>query len=238
MSSFEDCQGWKQRETQETPVRSQSTDVPPPRNRTPQGGRESSIERSLAKVREAHQKAQAMAAALEEEIEWLSCPLIRSQPEVWAHSKSRDHCGCRSRGQKRRHWQVWPEDCHAPYFEYHPSRRNLESKGEAAATEDPNLEEPLKLVLEVTCFLRGLAENSKEEDEKVPSPEPPVKEFHKWVMWKADACKMPSWWRELIAVPDIEDCEKLAWEVWASFWLPRRANKLHKVENYHQTAHH
>ena len=59
------------------------------------------MERSLAKVREAHQKALAMAAALKEEIEQLSCPLIRSQPEVWAHSKNRDCHVCRSRGQKR-----------------------------------------------------------------------------------------------------------------------------------------
>ena len=47
---------------------------------------------------------------------------------------------------------------------------NLESEGEVAATEDPNLEEPPELGQEVTCFLRGLAENSKEVDEKAPSP--------------------------------------------------------------------
>ena len=174
-----------------------------------------------------------MVAILEEEIEWLSCPLVRSQPEVWACSKSRDHHACRSRGQKRRQCQVLPEDCLAPYFEYHPSRRNLESGREAAATKDPNLDEPLELGPEVTCFLRWSAENS-EEEEKAPPPKPPVKEFCKWVTWKAEACEMPSWWRELMAVPEIEDCEKLAREVWASFWLPIRASKLHKAENYHQ----
>ena len=31
-----------------------------------------------------------MVAALEEEIEWLSCPLARSQPELRTHSRSRD----------------------------------------------------------------------------------------------------------------------------------------------------
>ena len=40
------------------------------------------MERSLANVREAHQKALAMAAALEEEIEQLSCLLVRSWTEV------------------------------------------------------------------------------------------------------------------------------------------------------------
>ena len=58
------------------------------------------MERSLAKVREAHQKALVMAAALEEEIEQLTHPLIRSQSEVWAHSKSRDCCVHRSRGRR------------------------------------------------------------------------------------------------------------------------------------------
>ena len=86
---------------------------------------------------------------------------------------------------------------------------------------------------EVTCFLRGSAENS-EEDEEVPSPKPPVKEFHRWVMWKAEACEMPSWWQELMAVSGIEDREKLAQEVQASFWLPKRASELHEVENYLQ----
>ena len=127
--------------------------------------------------------------------------------------------------------EVQPEDCPAPY---HPSRKNSESDKEAVATEDPDLEVPLELGPEVTCFLRGSAENSEEEDEKVPSPKPPVKEFCRWVTWKAEACKMPSWWRELISVPEVEDHERLAQEVQASFQLPRRASKLHKVENYHQ----
>ena len=48
--------------------------------------------------------------------------------------------------------QVQPEDCHAPYFEYHPSWRSLDSKGDTTATEDLNLEEPPELGLEVTCL--------------------------------------------------------------------------------------
>ena len=79
------------------------------------------------------------------------------------------------------------------------------------------MEEPLELGLEVTCFLRGLAENLEKEDKKMPSPEPPVEEIGKWVMWKTEAYEMPSWWRELMMVPGVEDHEKLALEVWASF---------------------
>ena len=125
---------------------------------------------------------------------------------------------------------MWPEDHPTPY---QPSRKNSESSEEVAATKDPDLEEPQELGLEVTCFLRGSIENSEEEEKKVP-PKPPVKEFCRWVTWKAETCKMPSCWRELVAVPELEDQERLAWEVQASFQLPRRASELHKVEDYHQ----
>ena len=76
-------------ETSGTTLRPQPADAPPPKSRTP-GRRETSIERSLATVREAHQKALAVAAALEGEIERLSHPLLQSQPEVRVRSKSRD----------------------------------------------------------------------------------------------------------------------------------------------------
>ena len=123
-----------------------------------------------------------------------------------------------------------------PLLQIAPLQKNSESGREAVAAKDPNLEEPLELGPEVTCFLRGLAENSEEEEEKVPSPKPPVKELHKWVTWKAKACKTPSWWKELMPVPEVQDSKKLAQEVQALFWLPKRVSKLHKMENYHQAA--
>ena len=81
-------QKWQQGLSQQTPN---------PQQPNPREG-ESSIERSLANVKEAHQKALVTVAALEEEIEQLSCPLIRSQPEVKTHSRSRDHQIHGSRG--------------------------------------------------------------------------------------------------------------------------------------------
>ena len=72
---------------------------------------------------------------------------------------------------------MWPEDCHTPYFKYHPSWRSLESQGDAVATEDLNLVEPPELGLEVTCFLQGSAESLEEENMKAPSPKPPIEEL-------------------------------------------------------------
>ena len=219
VSSFKDCQGQKEEETSGTTVRPW-----PPRSRTPgRGRRETLVERSLATMREAHQKALAMAAALKGEIERLSFPLPQNWLGARVRSKSRD---CQVHGateQKRRHHWVQLGGCPTPY---HPSRKSPESSEGAATTEDLDLGEPLKMEPEVACFLRGSMENSEEEDEKVP-PEPPVEEFHWWLPWKAETCEMPSWWRKLVAVPEVGDHEKLAQEVQASFQLPRRMSELY-----------
>ena len=85
-----------------------------------------------------------------------------------------------------------PESCPVLYFKYNPSRRNSESGREVMATEDPDLEEPPELEPGVTSFLRGLAENSEEEEE-APHPELPVQELCKWVMVESQKCETPDW---------------------------------------------
>ena len=136
------------------------------RNKIPQEGEEGHLqEKNLTKAREAHQKALVTEAALEEEIEWLSWPIIRGHLEAQAHSRSWDHCRQRPRGWKRRHCHVQPEDCHAPYFEYHPPWRGLELKEDEEASEEFDLETLPRLGLEVNCFLWGPAESSEEEED-------------------------------------------------------------------------
>ena len=75
VASLEDCQGWVRGEMPQATGEFNPTEVWSTRSRTPRRGRrDASVERSLAKAREAHQKALATVAALEEEIEWLSFP--------------------------------------------------------------------------------------------------------------------------------------------------------------------
>ena len=70
VSSFNDHQGQRQRRTLETMAWYWSTSIQPPKNCTLKRERkESSVKRSLANVRNAHQKALATAVALEKEIE-------------------------------------------------------------------------------------------------------------------------------------------------------------------------
>ena len=84
---------------------------------------------------------------------------------------------------------------------------------------DFNLEALLELGPEVDCFLQRPAESLEEEDRRMSSPEPPVEELESWVIWRAWMHDTPGWWQELSEVPGVDDHEKLAREVWASFQL-------------------
>ena len=167
------------------------------------GRRHASVERSLAQAREAHQKALAMAAALEEEIEQLSCPLIRSQSEVRAHSRSRIDVDA-DPGDKR----GGTTRC-GLRIAMLPTLSTTLPKGVQSLKE---MQQPLRISIwrelpelgpKVTSFLQGSAESLGEETMKVPSPKPPIEELQKWVTWKAQAYETPSWWQELTVVPVV-----------------------------------
>ena len=107
----------------------------------------------------------------------------------------------------------------------HPTGPKTGSSEEGATGKGSDLEEPLELGQAVASFLRGLLEPSEDEGNRMP-PEPVVLEFSQWVPWKAEKCKTPDWWSELLAVLGMEDCRKLAREVWASFQLPQQMQEL------------
>ena len=188
------------------------------------GRKDDSVERSLAMVCEAHQKELAMVATLEEEIERLSCTRNHSQSR--ARSKSRDHQWQSREGWKKRHCQVQFEDQPAPSHSAEP-KTQLGEEGSNGRGSD--LEELPELKPTVASFLRGLPETSEDEDKMMPL-EPTVLEFSQWVPWKAKRCETPEWWTKLSTVPGIEDCRKLAREVWASLGLPQQMWELGSKE--------
>ena len=105
LSSLEDHQWQEGEKASAATVRLHLEDPYPSRGGAPhKGKRDSSAERSLATIHEAHQKVLAMAATLEEEIESLSH--TQNCPEVRVRSKSRECQGCSREEQKRRHCQV------------------------------------------------------------------------------------------------------------------------------------
>ena len=91
-----------------------------------------------------------------------------------------------------------------PYFKYHLSWRVSESKEDEEAPEDVNLEDLPELRPEVNCFFWGPVESSEEENMRMPSPKPPIKELEKWVTWRTWTYETPSWWQEVVMVPGVE----------------------------------
>ena len=225
VSSFKGCQGWKKERTPGATARPQSFNAWPSKGRATRK-RETSIEKSLAPIREAHQKALAAAAALKGEIERLSHPLPQSWLEVRVRLKSR---GCWMQGAtecKRRHCQVWFTDNPAPC---QPPWESPESEEGEATDNDLELGEPPELEPGVTSFLRGSMEGSEEEGSP---PELPVWELHEWVMWKAEMTETPDWWRELLAVPGVPNGKRLVQKIWALFSHPQRASEVEKMKDH------
>ena len=69
---------------------------------------------------------------------------------------------------------------------------------------------PLELGPDVDCFLQELANKSREDGESDSSLAPPVEEYERWVVRRARAVDMPSWWHELVGIPEVNDFQELA----------------------------
>ena len=104
----------------------------------------------------------------------------------------------------------------------------MASGGMGSEGGDSDLGEPPQLQAEVASFLQGSSKMPGEEDEEM-LPEPPISQSTEWVQWKAEKCDVPDWWMELSTVP-LEDTGRLAWEVRASFQLPRCMHELDPKE--------
>ena len=151
-------------------------DIQPSRSKTPRRGRRgTSAERDLAKVREAHQRALATAAAWEEKIERLSQSNTWGQLDTCAHSQSHDCWRRRSSRWSRRHYRAWPEESHASFFEYSPPQWGPGS-GEDVEVKllllDFNLEPLPELGPEVDHFLQEMAGSSEEDNGNMSSQNP------------------------------------------------------------------
>ena len=57
-------------------------------------------------------------------------------------------------------------------------------------------------------------------ERKEPVTKPTVKDLEAWLEHQVGQLGTPTWWRELKAVPDIEDTCKFARNIRASFYVP------------------
>ena len=104
-----------------------------------------------------------------------------------------------------------------------PSGKEESDGGEA------DLGELLELKPAVASFLWGSPETLDDKGKMMP-PEPAVSDSAEWVMWKAERCNTPNWWMELSTVPGVDDTQKLARQVRASFRLPHQLQELDAEE--------
>ena len=116
---------------------------------------------------------------------------------------------------------------------YHLPRDSLESGEGKWTPEDSDLGEPPELGAK--GYLLSLEDQQESSEEEGPPPELPLGEFCEWVTWKAKITETPDWWRELLAVPGVPNCKRLAQKVWASFSHPKRASEV-KEAKYHCQA--
>ena len=147
--------------------------------RPPGGGGGASPLRDIAETREAHQRAIATIATLEEKIERLSQSVTRGWLDACAYSWSCDCQKRRSWGQSRRHCRALPQDSPACSPEHsHPwwGPGAWEDKG-AETPFDPGL--PPELGPDVNHFLQELASSAREDSRHNSSPEPPVYEYER-----------------------------------------------------------
>ena len=181
---------------------------------------EDSIDRSIARVCKAYWKALLMAATLEEEIERLCRKKAHSSPE-W---RQRDSYGSEERSRKRR--------CRASFGSQPTTSWSADpgmlSSRTGSEDRDSDLGDLPQLQAEVASFLQCSSKTAEEDSEGI-SPESPVSQPTEWVWWKAERCDIPDWYAELSTVP-LEDTEKLAQQVRASFKLPKCMHELNPKE--------
>ena len=165
----------------------------------------SSLDQSLARVREVHQQALSTEATLEAEIERLH--RLRVCP---TESRHRSRTRREPERKKRWHWVSFT----TPLISGQSTKPDLLQGKTGSGSGDSDLGDPPKLKVEVASFLQG---SSGKED---PPLEPPMSQPIDWVRWRAEECNLPTWWRELTAVQG-EDTKTLAREVRASFQFPQ-----------------
>ena len=175
--------------------------------------RDTSTNRDLAKVREAHQRTLAAAATLEERIERLSHSTTRGQQDASTHSWSCDCQRRRSQEQNWRHHRALQEDgpVHSPAHsppQWGPG--TLENKETELPFWEFDLGTPPEFGPEVNCFLQEPASKSREDSKSDSSLEAPAEEHERWVTWRGWALNTPSWWQELVKILEVEDFQELA----------------------------
>ena len=164
--------------------------------------RRDSYEVTLWEIRAAHQRVLETAKVLRSDIERLSWG-VREATQTHSWSHSRRCSGSHNRSHL--------QGCSLDRLPRSPSRSWL---GRRVTFREPEVE---------------LGPVGGGED--YPS-EPSILDVKLWLDWQAWQIGMPCEWRELRAIPGVEDPLKLAWKIWASFLIPKIGGKVFLGQDY------
>ena len=81
-------------------------------------------------------------------------------------------------------------------------------------------------------FQEPEVEPDPEESRESYPPEPSIKDTETWLDWQAHQLDMPSWWMECTAIPGVQDPQKLAQKIWASFSIPEVRSRVFLGQGY------
>ena len=90
---------------------------------------------------------------------------------------------------------------------------------------------PSEIGPNVERFFHGQA--GKEDKEGHLPAEPPVGEHEERTEWRGQVVDTPDWWQELEMMLEVDNIQKLARKIWASFKLPCWMSVKHAIENYY-----
>ena len=113
---------------------------------------------------------------------------------------------------------MWLEEGPAPFFQYHSPQRGPEYEEEAELPLlDVNLEDLPELGPEVDHFSRSQLGVPKKKAGAGPLQNPQWKNTRDGLPGGPNHMTCLTGGRNWLKVPEVDDHQKLAWEVWASF---------------------
>ena len=107
----------------------------------------------------------------------------------------------------------------------------LEDQEAELSSLEFDLGPPPELGSDVECFFQEPDALQGEGKTSDPFPEPLVENYKKWIKWRSICICVPNWWKELIGILGIDDFQKLAQKIRASFEIPQVRSKAQGGEN-------
>ena len=173
-----------------------------------------------------HWRTLEAAHLLEQNIERLSWSASKAKSARHQHSYSHSHSRMQPQGRcpwspsptrPRKHVTLEPRgrDISREGPSREPLGQAIGGEGEESDLSPlPTLEPELEHFLEAPKPMWGAW------DRQGSPLQTSIKNCEVWLEWQAHQVSMPDWWRELVAIPNVGNPERLAHKICASFEVP------------------